>query len=167
MFEPNESSFDFLKKTYENKGNVRIENFALGSGTKTGYLNFTTDKDPSAYISNESHKTKIGATVQIIKAYDYFSNIGINKIDWLKIDAEGMDFEVLTGFDNMVKDIEIIQFEISAASLGSVKFLDFWLLLSDSHRIFRISPRGPQFVPDYSFSDEIFWGTNYLAVRKN
>jgi FkbM family methyltransferase len=94
----------------------------------------------------------------------------INEIDFLKIDVEGLESNVLKGFENMLKQgkIKIIQFEYGMVNIA-VKFLlkDFYdLLYPFGMKIGKIYPRYVDF-KDYRFKDENFYGPNYLAVHQS
>ena len=49
--------------------------------------------------------------IEVLKASNYLKNKKISKINFLKIDTEGYEYEVLLGFENYINLIEIIMFE--------------------------------------------------------
>ena len=49
--------------------------------------------------------------VKIISLDSYFLKKNLNKIDLLKIDTEGFEFEILQGLQNNIKNINFILFE--------------------------------------------------------
>jgi FkbM family methyltransferase len=98
----------------------------------------------------------------------YCASNGIDHIDLLKVDVEGMEYEVLLGFDAMLTDgaIGAVQFEYGPASILTGKLLrDYYTFLSERNfEVGKVYPRGVEFRP-YRFRDEDFLGPNYLAVR--
>ena len=62
---------------------------------------------------------------------DYLIDNNIETIDFLKIDVEGHDLNVLEGFDQYLKNVRIIQFEYGVFNVDSKGLLvDFYYLLS-------------------------------------
>jgi len=105
--------------------------------------------------------------VQTIDSFCVAQNI--DSIDLLKLDVEGHEVSVLRGARDMLKKraISIIQFEFGPANIYSRTFFyDFWLLLSDDYKIYRIVPKGVVPIAYYGEHREIFLTTNYLAIRK-
>ena len=49
--------------------------------------------------------------VKLYKLGDYIDENNINYINFLKIDTEGSEFEILKGLEDKIKDVEIIYFE--------------------------------------------------------
>jgi hypothetical protein len=98
----------------------------------------------------------------------YFSSKGLSKIDFLKIDVEGMEGNVLQGFSKTLSQglIKIIQFEYGMVNISSHFLLkDFYdFLVPYGYRIGKIYPNFVKF-RDYSWwRDEDFKGPNFVAV---
>jgi hypothetical protein len=90
---------------------------------------------------------------------------GIQKIDFLKIDAEGHDLEVLKGASTMLAEgrITYVQFEFGGANIDSRTFLrDFVTLLTPRYSLWRLLSDGVELL-EYSEREEIFITTNFLA----
>lgn len=118
-FEPQNEIFKELKKLSNNK-NYLIYNYALSNKNGKKYLNinalsststFSKVKNTSIYSklknfilkNNMSNSFLNKEKVKIISG-DYFSKLNkINRIDLLKIDTEGHELNVLTGFKKMLK----------------------------------------------------------------
>ena len=98
---------------------------------------------------------------------DYCNINGVDSVDFLKIDVEGMDFKVLKGFEDLLGAVKIIQFEYGIFNIASrALLLDVFNLLEP--RGFLIGKIYPKYVEffDYHFSREDFGGHNYIAVKK-
>jgi FkbM family methyltransferase len=93
---------------------------------------------------------------------------GIESIDFLKIDVEGSEHNVLKGGRALweAQKVACIQFEYGAFSIGSHFLLkDYFDLLSSRYFIGKIFPNHVAFV-DYSWRDENFRFSNYLCVSR-
>ncbi len=92
----------------------------------------------------------------------------IGRIDFLKIDVEGFDPQVLRGFQGLLASgaIGVIQFEYGYANAMTGFLLkDFYDLLTPcGMKIGKIFPDHVEF-RDYDLRDENFLGPNYLAVH--
>ena len=100
----------------------------------------------------------------------YCSEHGIERIDFLKVDVEGAEREVLNGFSRMLDErrITAVQFEYGLVNIRS------HVLLADFHELFesagfavgKIFPDGVDFRAYEIQRDEDFTGPNYLAVQR-
>ena len=86
----------------------------------------------------------------------------------LKLDVEGHELSVLSGATEVLKRIELVQFEFGGGNIDSnTYFQDFWYFFKDLHfDIYRLTPRGPMKLSEYSELLEVFRPTNYFAVRR-
>ncbi len=98
----------------------------------------------------------------------YCENNGIETIDFLKIDVEGFELNVLKGGARMLKNkkIGMIQFEFTQInSTVGVFFKQFFDLLSADFCLYRLLPNGLQTIETYEpTSCEIFGYQNYVAI---
>jgi FkbM family methyltransferase len=118
-FEPQKEIFKGLKKLSNNK-NYLIYNYALSNKNGVKYLNinvlsststFSKVKNTSIYsklknfiLKNNMSNSFINKEKVKIISGDYFSKLNkIDRIDLLKIDTEGHELNVLTGFKKMLK----------------------------------------------------------------
>ena len=133
-FEASEINFLKLKKKVEYnkrkfiKSNILIENFALGKErekkifkqfVETSSSTFSDININSKYFKKKfqllNKKKKDGffeeKQIQLMPLNEYLENNKIDKIDILKIDTEGYEFEILQGLKNQIKVVDIIFFE--------------------------------------------------------
>ena len=117
------------KKRYEKffrKSEIVIENLALGSENKNILLKQSEESSSSTFndINYESKyfKRKLRLLkskkeffteikVKMITLNDYMTQKEIQKIDFLKIDTEGYEYEVLLGMKSKIKKVQLIMFE--------------------------------------------------------
>ena len=107
---------------------------------------------------------------KVIRGDEYAKQHGIEMIDLLKIDVEGMEESVLHGFEEMFakQRIRVVQFEYNTTNIVS-KFL-----LRDAHQFFakhgyRLGKLYPNYVDfrNYHYRHEDFCGPNIIAIRND
>lgn len=163
-FEPNPRTCKHLQSKFHRYNNVHVYDYALGSEDTTGFISESRIFDPSSTVTKNSHE---GCPVKILKLDSFAIEKNISSIDLLKIDAEGMDLEVLLGAQKLLTEIKVIQFEISPGTIQKAAFKDFFKLLSDTHTLHILAMSGLQRIEKYDFSDEVYWGANFVAFLKN
>jgi hypothetical protein len=99
----------------------------------------------------------------------YCKKNNIEQIHFLKLDIEGHELNALNGAKNMIEKgkIDFIQFEFGGCNIDSrTYFQDFYYILKDKYKIYRILKDGIYELPDYKETYEIFITINYLAIRR-
>jgi hypothetical protein len=96
----------------------------------------------------------------------------IEVINWLKVDVEGHELEVLKGAESTIssKQIDFISFEFGGANIDTRTFFkDYYNFFDEEdYRIYRILPSGKLYeIQSYKESEEKFRVTNYVAVNSN
>ena len=133
-FEASPINFEFLKKkqkVYAKKFSdteIIIENIALGSENKMIEFKHFNESSSSTIknINEESkyfkrkfnllnlfNKGRIYQTFQIkiLILKEYIENNSMTNIDFLKIDTEGYEYEILLGLEDKIKLVKVIMFE--------------------------------------------------------
>ena len=173
-------SFEAVSETYRECvrqtgaiPNIILENTGLSD--HCGVVTFNYCKDQSGlstgvdldfnYGSVAMKSEKIEA--KVVTGDSIVESRGIDKIDFLKIDVEGMEGKVLQGFRQSLqqKKIAVIQFEYGLVNVKAQ------FLLADFHLMFRslgyiVGKIYPTYVDfsEYAYIREDFIGSNYLAV---
>lgn len=124
-FEPLKKFYDLSKKKFQNS-KVVFYNFALGSENKKTDIYVNKDETSLFFIEN-AVKEKI-----IIKKYEVIEELGLNKIDLLKMNIEGAEYDLLdyiieNKFIKKIKNLQI-QFHTNVENYAErkkkiVKFL--------------------------------------------
>lgn len=175
-------AFEAVPKTYEKllvataeSQRIRVHNLALGD--QTGDIEFAvaTGRDDLssgvAGVHGELHHFDFTRVRCPMTTGERFcADHGIDRIDLLKIDVEGMEPGVIRGFASLLEQgrIGAVQFEYGQVNLQARFFLgDFYKLLGPYDMV--IGKLYPNYVDfrDYHFVDDTLSGPNYLAVRRD
>ncbi len=106
---------------------------------------------------------------QVRTGDQYMHEKRIEKIDFLKMDVEGAEPNILKGFSAAIEkeNIDVIQFEYGRVNIMTHFLLyDFYKFLEENGYI--VGKIYPDFVDfrAYDLNDEDFLGPNYLACRR-
>ena len=172
-FEIIPSTFALLKKNTQNLDRITCNPFGLSDreGDAVAYTHPTASELATITSGgSEIHQVEFAKeNVQVRTGDSYCSEHAIQKINFLKIDAEGAEGTILTGFSGMLEQqrIEVIQFEYGMANIYS-RFLlkDFYSLLAPAgFAIGKLFSTGIRFSP-YRPENEDFRGPNFVAVHQ-
>lgn len=99
-FEPDKKNFKHLKDACRNLKNVKLLNAAVGerNGTLRLYESNSLNVDHVTYKTNEKRSSY---PIKVLSLDKFFSN---KKIDFVKIDTQGFEYNVLLGMDNLLKN---------------------------------------------------------------
>ncbi len=122
-FEPNKKALDILKSIKNKK--IIPYNFAVGKKNGEKFINFSDLDLTSSMIklNEQSYYLKIKKfilkknkmkklKVKVISIDNFCKNKKIKKIDLLKIDTEGSEYEVLLGSKRIIQNVSYIMIEI-------------------------------------------------------
>lgn len=130
-----------------------------GSSHASLYKQVITDLHKGDVVS---HKVNIVKLDELLKDFN-------KKIDLLKIDTEGNEYNVLLGATSLLKNINAIHFEFNEMNIISkTTFKDFWDLLNKDFVFFRILPYG-KLLPIKNYSTiycEIYHYQNIICLKK-
>ena len=104
-FEPDPSNFEILKKNVKinNYKNIILEQKAVGD--KHGRTTLYQSDHPGKHrIFPQTEQAKGQVQVELTNLDNYFDFDMIDKINFIKIDVEGMEFGVLKGMKNILKN---------------------------------------------------------------
>lgn len=176
-FEPSKYTFEKLTANTKQYQNINRVNLGMGS-EKTEMPIYTYESElDSGHASvfkdvlDGLHKADklVEQIIQIGTIKEYCDEQGIEKIDFLKIDTEGFELEVLRGAKQLIDErkITMIQFEFNEMNVVSRVFLkDFYALLK-GYEFYRVDTKA--LIPLYHYQpvNEIFQIQNILAVLKD
>lgn len=162
-FEPQSASFSKLQARFGNRPGVKLKKAAVGR--TSGTLDLFLDRDDESAAS--LHRSRIAVQtrcekVEVTTVDATCREEGIDRIDFLKIDTERHEVDVLLGASGM---IEAVQFEFGDTFLHTPFHLfDLWDLLSPRYTIYRILRHGLVKVPQYACDLEIYKIVNFLCI---
>jgi FkbM family methyltransferase len=167
--EPNPVAYDILKKIT----GIKAYNLACGKkdGERTLYVSSERQTDSHASLSRNTYynvDNLVSYKIKCVRVDNFLADQKReNKIGFIKVDAEGHDFEVLEGMGALLSDIKFIQFEFNEKHVYTRTFImDFYNLLSATHYLFRIDNGFLHDLNEYHPYLEIFRYQNLLAISK-
>lgn len=176
-FEPHPKTFNVLKNNCQNNSNITLFNCALSSEKGKLELFDYKSKDGSSHASLSSeifstvHNSEITSHQVDVSTVDSIcKENNVKFIDFLKIDVEGYELDVLKGTNKMIESnkIKYIQFEFTQLNTTTrIYFKDFWEVLSEKYKIYRLLPNDLLEIKIYDpTSNEIFGYQNFVAIHK-
>ncbi len=173
-FEPTADAFALLSKAVPANSQVELSNFGFSDaeGQATIYADRQASGLASVYNRRLDHlglTMEARGTIQLKTLDQFCASRKIDQIDLLKIDTEGHELKVLEGGQSMLARgaVSSIQFEFGGCNIASrTYFQDFWYLLAEQYRLYRILRDGLLPVLQYREEDEVFTATNYLALHR-
>lgn len=180
-FEPNKFSYQILKKLEKgNKNRFKCYNLALSDKNKSGHLFYGTKTSELASMMENVNQLKFTRGANINKMKIKLSTLDTiykkNKnyfkgLDFIKIDTEGHEIEVLRGAKYLLKKLnpKFLQIEFNIHQLlKNVTILDYQKFLKN-YNSYRLLPFGGQLLPINYLKpeDNIFHLSNILFVRKD
>lgn len=172
-FEVVEHVFDMLRDNLGGHPNVILNRSGLWSeaGTLTGQ--FVGDLPTMSSLVPEvwAYTGTPSATfdVPVETGDEYCARRGVTHIDFLKVDVEGAEFEVIRGFGSLIGAgaVDVVQFEYGPLTLaGRHSLRDYHGLFTDAGMVLgKVYPRYVKlFDRYYPGLDDFRWG-NYVALR--
>ena len=176
-FEPAFASFEGLSRKFHDMKNIKLENVGLDNFDHRSKIYYESPKSlrASKFQRDLRHlgvEFSNSEEVDFITLDHYCASKVIDKIDLLKIDVEGNEFNVLKGAEVLLSHnaIRLITFEFGRAHVDSrTYFKDIYYFLKDHKMkiLYRIFPNGYlKRIEAYDEKHEVFFPTNYLAIMR-
>jgi FkbM family methyltransferase len=178
-FEPLPGAFHELEKVkLEYPDRLEVYNIAIGIENNNLDLFFGEPKSEKAslipnlnklsFVGNQN-KNKITVEVKKLDSFENFFNN--KKIDFIKIDTEGFEYEVLKGAEKILKlhKPKFIQIEFNWHQLIRNQTLYNLSNFLDLYDVFRILPKGRKLIHVNPSRPEnnIYHLSNYIFIRKD
>jgi len=176
-FEPNPGPYHVLKKRFAGNKKFVVHNMGLSDEVAEANIFDRVENVGSVYaslyeevITTLHHSMPDKIKIQLTTVDEFSKSKSISKIDLLKIDTEGHEFNVLQGASRLIQDgvIDIIHFEFNEMNIISRNFLKDFIALLSNYNLYRLLPA--EFLPiDYRYPHkmEIFAFQNVVAFRKD
>lgn len=161
---------DWLKPSFQDllDSNSKIKYYAVGAGSTNGSFKFTiVDRDDScSFRYTEEEAKKMGykqVDIPIITLNDLVKSNNLPIPDIVKIDAEGLDIEVLKGANELFGKTEIFMVEAGVvikefdnSFLKMINFMD-----ENGYRLFEITDL------NRPLSLKVLWLVELAFIKKN
>jgi len=114
---------NFISKCYDKiellKPIDKVENLiylnCFGLGSEEGEMAYYPNTQSFVFRTNHSRSIDVGIFFPVKKLDNYCKENSIQKIDFLKIDTEGMEMDVFLGGEDIIKNsTKVIQFEFAS-----------------------------------------------------
>jgi FkbM family methyltransferase len=172
-FEVVEHLADQLERELADHQNAIVNRVGLWSddGTLTGtfvdHLPTMSSLVREVWQYTGEDSTRFDVTVE--RGDKYCADVGVTHIDFLKVDVEGAELEVLHGFDELLRGghVDVVQFEYGPLTLAAKHSLhDFHALFAEAGMVLgKIYPRYVRLLHRYYPGLDDFRWANYVAVR--
>lgn len=174
-FEPGQEVFRLLHEVFCHDTNIILNNIGMGNEICNSVLHYDSVGSGAASLTKRK-LDHLGIyfdkceTVKISTIDNYCSENGIERINLLKIDVEGHEFDALNGARSMFERslVDIVSFEFGACNVDTKTFFrDFWYFFAAlKMKLFRITPSGYLYpIESYSEVHEKHGGSNIMAIR--
>ncbi len=115
-FEPSSNTFQQLQQNVQQYPTVQCFQLALGSSKKTAQMAIEDSSDRSFLLdesSDEANSSKASEEVQVDTLDSFCNEQKVDHINFLKIDTEGGDLDVLNGATSLLKEqrVDIVEVE--------------------------------------------------------
>jgi FkbM family methyltransferase len=169
-FEPSPATFAVLARRFGDEPRVHLSQVALGAQADASlemWLDSSTGSARSSAVA-PVHDTDPSVEVAATSGDAYLAQHSIARVDFLKVDVEGYELQVLGGFAESLAAgaIDVVQFEFTEwAAIARVWLADLVELLDEhGYRTGKLFPKSVKW-RRYRPSDEIFYRCNLVAVR--
>ncbi len=111
-FEPSLTTFNLLQKNIKQSGleNITLLNLALGSRDSASEITYAESNRSGGFISNKTTISTghITEKIKLKKLDDIIHNLNLTRLDFIKIDVEGFEKEVIEGAKNTINKFQPI-----------------------------------------------------------
>ncbi len=170
--EPMPSSFESLQKLSRQMPDKLIPiNAAASNEIGVAQIFFTSDFSETATLDARVLRAGVSKsehTITTTTVDSFVTSKKLGRIDFVKIDTEGYEREVLLGMQNTIAQFRphYIQFEFNIMHLHRNYTLLSLSELLPNYDLYRLLPHGWTLVDPEKFSTNIYMFSNYVAVLR-
>lgn len=171
LIEPGGYAYRELLTRFHN--DERAIAYNIGFSDHSGYATFYEEQfggEKSSFVKVQTVQSEELKDVKVLTIDDFALQNCFTEIDMLKIDCEGLDFNVIKGASGLLESgrIKIVQFEYSRDWIESGNTLKacFHFLEKNGYQLYHLSGKGLAAFP-LDYYGEFFSYSNFVAVNKN
>ena len=173
-FEPHKKTFQRLEARLA--GRAKVFNYGLGESAGILQLFDVGDDAGTSHaslyaevISDIHHQPTLASEVEIKVLDEIIGELGVGRIDFLKIDTEGNELSVLKGVSRLLVEgrVGIIHFEFNEMNVVSGCFMREFVQLLGNYRLFRLLPNALLEIKGMPVLTDIFGFQNIVAIPCN
>jgi len=169
-YEPASAAIEILSGRFSS--DRRVEIVAAAVADEAGERDFFEEPDAgetSSLVSSHANGLSYKRQVRVVTIDDEIDRLGLEHVDLLKIDAEGMDLHVLRGAQQALRTqrIRVAQFEYGPAWMpaSSTLLAAFQMLRGHGYEVLALLPDGlHRFDPERT--GELFVYSNFVALSQ-
>ena len=123
--EPGPQSFLILKDNValNHLDNVTVVNAALSDRAGQSKFYACTDPSLSGFELQPNARLREVTTVRVMVLDDVLNNLGISRVDWMKIDVEGAETKVLKGGVHLLEESGKMKIIVESSSTSAMEYL--------------------------------------------
>ena len=144
--EPDESNLAILQKNIITNKCQNVTVIPIAVGASNGEMRFYEGIMPTAssfYPEKERllHKVRGEKWVKVLRLDDVLQRLGIKEVDWIKIDAEKADLDILIGSENTLRNSRNIKLIVEDRSANTIEYLNSFGLEVNTSTGFAVRPK--------------------------
>lgn len=167
-YEPSQSAFVKLSERFGGNGRIMLKNCAAAD--RDGQVEFFEEYDAgkgSSIVSQFASAGGFKRTVPMVRLDDEIAALGWERVDFLKIDAEGYDMRVMAGAKDLFEQQRIgaVQFEYNRAwqLAGDTLYSAMQFLRHFGYEVYVLKREG-LYTLNYALYEEYFEYSNFVAL---
>ena len=169
LFEPSPETAARLRMVLAREGLEKLEVIERAASERAGQATFYAEPgfgETSSLFTTANNVSALAVPVNLTKLDDELSARSLSQIDFLKVDAEGNDFNALLGGENYISSrrISVIQFEYNSPWMlaGATLSRAFDFLQTYGYKV-RLLKHGMLGELDIRRTGEFFKYSNFIA----
>ena len=173
-FEPVSKTYAMLQETLEDHASKKITPINKGfyRENKKQLINIYPGHEHASLhdIKGLAYSIQAQEEIELITGDDFIRDMGLTKVDLLKMDVEGAEMDALVGLKSAFNEkiVRLVQFEYGYINVTTKNLLaDYYDFFKNyDYIVGKIYPKYVEF-REYSFYHEDFIGPNFIAVNKS
>lgn len=165
LFEPQEGLKEHIELATKGYENVQLFSVGLGSANDEVYFTMHDRDDSCSFRFSEEEAKSRGLhqiKLPIFRLDSFVKEHGLKAPSILKIDAEGLDLEVIEGAGELLSEVEIIMVEVSIMTnrIENTALRVMQVLDSKGFKIFEITDM------NRPFPNQVLWLCEFVFIKK-